>query len=347
MTLQNNQYINNSLIYPQTNNTPIAEIVALDTNDVQSSLFSANPLMVTPCISSAQQTNNMSSYPTTITSPSSSSASPSIKNQYSFSSDRDISYHSPIPSTTSSLSSTSGALGLTITTTVNQSSPTLLENSSNSNMTMDSFYQQQAFSPMITSSPTTMHQSFDPFSSSSSETTPMMTFSASAPTTLVSTFFSPPSPSSSSSQPIHNNNTNNNNINNINNNQHSSPTLSQSEVKDHDNISMYLSQNKSNSSPVSVSNSELRRQIHIQSEQKRRAQIKDGFEDLRNELPSCLNKKMSKVTLLHQTVQHIQHLKSTQATILAELERLMNENVHLKRFQESVLQKQSHSFSSI
>ncbi|OBZ80521.1 hypothetical protein A0J61_11430, partial [Choanephora cucurbitarum] len=43
--------------------------------------------------------------------------------------------------------------------------------------------------------------------------------------------------------------------------------------------------------------SELRRQIHIQSEQKRRAQIKDGFEDLRTELPACLNKKMSKVTL--------------------------------------------------
>lgn len=48
-------------------------------------------------------------------------------------------------------------------------------------------------------------------------------------------------------------------------------------------------------------NSELRRQIHIQSEQKRRAQIKDGFEDLRNELPSCLNKKMSKVALLHRS----------------------------------------------
>jgi hypothetical protein len=47
--------------------------------------------------------------------------------------------------------------------------------------------------------------------------------------------------------------------------------------------------------------SELRRQIHIQSEQKRRAQIKDGFEDLRNELPACLNKKMSKVTLLHRS----------------------------------------------
>lgn len=50
-----------------------------------------------------------------------------------------------------------------------------------------------------------------------------------------------------------------------------------------------------------IVNSELRRQIHIQSEQKRRAQIKDGFEDLRNELPSCLNKKLSKVALLHRS----------------------------------------------
>ncbi|KAI9496062.1 hypothetical protein BDB00DRAFT_927106 [Zychaea mexicana] len=90
-----------------------------------------------------------------------------------------------------------------------------------------------------------------------------------------------------------------------------------------------------------ISNSELRRQIHIQSEQKRRAQIKDGFEDLRNELPSCLNKKMSKVALLHRTVQHIQHLKSTQVSILAELERLVNENEQLRKFQEGVLQKQA------
>lgn len=100
-----------------------------------------------------------------------------------------------------------------------------------------------------------------------------------------------------------------------------------------------------------LSSSELRRQIHIQSEQKRRAQIKDGFEDLRNELPSCLNKKMSKVALLHRSmllltfscilfpclpilllaVQHIQHLKHTQATILAELERLVNENEQLRK----------------
>ncbi|KAI8880595.1 HLH-domain-containing protein [Backusella circina FSU 941] len=90
-----------------------------------------------------------------------------------------------------------------------------------------------------------------------------------------------------------------------------------------------------------TSMTELRRQIHIQSEQKRRAQIKDGFEDLRNELPACLNKKMSKVTLLHRTVQHIQHLKSTQISILAELERLIQENEQLRKFQQGVLQKQA------
>lgn len=53
--------------------------------------------------------------------------------------------------------------------------------------------------------------------------------------------------------------------------------------------------------PKKKINSELKRQIHIQSEQKRRAQIKDGFDELRNELPTCLNKKMSKVALLHRS----------------------------------------------
>lgn len=57
-----------------------------------------------------------------------------------------------------------------------------------------------------------------------------------------------------------------------------------------------------------LSASEIRRQIHIQSEQKRRAQIKDGFEELRNELPTCLNKKMSKVALLHRSKLHISYL---------------------------------------
>lgn len=97
-----------------------------------------------------------------------------------------------------------------------------------------------------------------------------------------------------------------------------------------------------------MSSSEIRRQIHIQSEQKRRAQIKDGFEELRSELPACLNKKMSKVALLHRSkynmkcllisrlnigvaVQHIQHLKDTQTSILSELERLVHENEQLRK----------------
>jgi hypothetical protein len=62
---------------------------------------------------------------------------------------------------------------------------------------------------------------------------------------------------------------------------------------------LYHSQDTPSTDTANVS--ELRRQIHIQSEQKRRAQIKDGFEDLRSELPACLNKKMSKVTLLHRS----------------------------------------------
>lgn len=97
-----------------------------------------------------------------------------------------------------------------------------------------------------------------------------------------------------------------------------------------------------------VSAQEIRRQIHIQSEQKRRAQIKDGFEELRQHLPGCVNKKMSKAALLHRSeclsivnyemlticllaVQHLQHLKRNQASLLAELERMMNENEQLRK----------------
>ncbi|KAG0175559.1 hypothetical protein DFQ30_005254 [Apophysomyces sp. BC1015] len=91
----------------------------------------------------------------------------------------------------------------------------------------------------------------------------------------------------------------------------------------------------------SVSAAEMRRQIHIQSEQKRRAQIKDGFDELRQHLPGCVTKKMSKAALLHRTVQHLKHLKGTQASLLGELEKLAKENENLRKFQESVLQKQA------
>ncbi|KAI9597926.1 hypothetical protein BDF19DRAFT_433045 [Syncephalis fuscata] len=79
-------------------------------------------------------------------------------------------------------------------------------------------------------------------------------------------------------------------------------------------------------------NAELRRQIHIQSEQKRRAQIKDGFEHLREQLPNCGgSKKVSKATILSKTVLFIQQLKHSHITLLAEVERLNAENERLKK----------------
>ncbi|KAI9484444.1 hypothetical protein BDB00DRAFT_855748 [Zychaea mexicana] len=90
-----------------------------------------------------------------------------------------------------------------------------------------------------------------------------------------------------------------------------------------------------------LSNAELRRQIHIQSEQKRRAQIKDGFDELRKHLPGCNNKKMSKAALLTRTVQQIQHLKNMQNELLSEVERLVQENETLKKFQHGILQRQA------
>ncbi|KAJ8658575.1 hypothetical protein O0I10_005615 [Lichtheimia ornata] len=86
---------------------------------------------------------------------------------------------------------------------------------------------------------------------------------------------------------------------------------------------------------------EMRRQIHIQSEQKRRAQIRDGFDELRKHLPGCNNKKMSKAALLTRTVQQLHHLKSTQSELLEEVERLMQENENLKKFQHGILQRQA------
>jgi len=86
---------------------------------------------------------------------------------------------------------------------------------------------------------------------------------------------------------------------------------------------------------------EIRRQIHIQSEQKRRAQIKDGFEDLRKHLPNCINKKISKAAILNKTVLYLQQLKASHFALAQELERLQSENERLRQFQEQVLQKQA------
>lgn len=137
--------------------------------------------------------------------------------------------------------------------------------------------------------------------------------------------------------------------------QRSSSTSSSDETDENNNGGGTTGNNTSSSSEQeedmdSISAAELRRQIHIQSEQKRRAQIKDGFDELRQHLPGCVNKKMSKAALLHRStspshlfvsssfayprlvaVQHLQHLKSTQGALLAELERLVHENEQLRK----------------
>lgn len=51
--------------------------------------------------------------------------------------------------------------------------------------------------------------------------------------------------------------------------------------------------------------------------------------------------KSIKLTLSSLAVQHLQHLKRNQTSLLAELERMMSENEQLRKFQESVLQKQA------
>ncbi|ORX88991.1 HLH-domain-containing protein, partial [Basidiobolus meristosporus CBS 931.73] len=88
-------------------------------------------------------------------------------------------------------------------------------------------------------------------------------------------------------------------------------------------------------------NAEIRRQIHIQSEQKRRAQIKDGFEELKCHLPNCSNKKISKAAILYKTVQYLQHLKNIQIALIGQLEHMGAENERLKQFCDAALQKQS------
>ncbi|RIB15292.1 hypothetical protein C2G38_1590047 [Gigaspora rosea] len=73
----------------------------------------------------------------------------------------------------------------------------------------------------------------------------------------------------------------------------------------------------------SVSHAEFRRQIHIQSEQRRRAEIKDGFEQLRRQLPFNTNgRKMSKATLLQKTVTHLKNMKSKENFLFDEINRL-------------------------
>ena len=68
---------------------------------------------------------------------------------------------------------------------------------------------------------------------------------------------------------------------------------------------------------------EIRRQIHIHNEQKRRAEIKGGFDELRMEMPDCVDKKrMSKTAVLAKAVEFVRDLKAERDFLAEELRRL-------------------------
>ncbi|KAI9292344.1 HLH-domain-containing protein [Neoconidiobolus thromboides FSU 785] len=78
---------------------------------------------------------------------------------------------------------------------------------------------------------------------------------------------------------------------------------------------------------------EQKRRFHIQSEQKRRAQIRDGFQTLNSLLPNLNRngKTPSKALILKKAVHYLNGLKGNQLLMLSELERLRIENWNLKQ----------------
>ena len=80
----------------------------------------------------------------------------------------------------------------------------------------------------------------------------------------------------------------------------------------------------------SATATEIRRQMHIQSEQKRREQIKGGFDGLKAELPGSQHKRISKSLLLIRAIEYFRQLKAERQIIAQELDRLRMENHRLK-----------------
>ena len=72
-----------------------------------------------------------------------------------------------------------------------------------------------------------------------------------------------------------------------------------------------------------------RRRIHIESEQKRRALIRDGFEDLKQEVPGCV-KKMSKALVLNESTCAVcSSVDSADCVALNYVRKLRRENAEL------------------
>ncbi|KAF0536885.1 mlx-interacting protein [Gigaspora margarita] len=82
-----------------------------------------------------------------------------------------------------------------------------------------------------------------------------------------------------------------------------------------------------------MSHTEYRREIHIQSERNRRAEIKDGFEELRRQLPATYTgRKMKLITIVNFLCKAVSHLKNQprkESFLLDEINRLTQICVYL------------------
>nr|CAG8485490.1 933_t:CDS:2 [Entrophospora candida] len=98
---------------------------------------------------------------------------------------------------------------------------------------------------------------------------------------------------------------------------------------------------------TSLSHAEFRRQIHIQSEQKRRAEIKDGFDELRKQLPiTYANRKMSKALLLQKAVAHMKNMQRKENFLLDEINRLSQRCIYMNAELENE-KRQKHNLNKL
>ncbi|CAG8694898.1 17850_t:CDS:2, partial [Cetraspora pellucida] len=80
---------------------------------------------------------------------------------------------------------------------------------------------------------------------------------------------------------------------------------------------------KKASTDTSSIHAESKRLIHIQSEQKLHAEIKDSFEKLRKQLPiTYTGRKMSQAVLLQKAVSHLENQSRKEFFLLLEINRL-------------------------
>jgi Helix-loop-helix DNA-binding domain len=74
---------------------------------------------------------------------------------------------------------------------------------------------------------------------------------------------------------------------------------------------------------------EIRRQ-RIESEQRRRDELRDGYRRLKDALPVS-NQKSSKVSLLDRATTHIKYLEMTQQQLQTRLQQAENETTRLRQ----------------